>query len=122
MILGRGSAQSWRPGNVNFHDILDQKPPRYQASPTKKGKRQIIQEIYDLITHQNGRFLEKAGDDSDQYVEVDEDTALASIGYGMRYRKKRILKAEAELAKQIEEAKANEQDNEGATTARETPN
>ena len=101
VVLGQGSAQSWRPGNVRFHDLLDDFTPRYQNAGSKKAKRRIIQEIYDHVSA-SGRFLEKVGA-TDRYVEIDEDDAKVKIGYGIRYRKKRMIKAEAELAKQIKE-------------------
>mmetsp|Transcript_26483 Transcript_26483/g.50010 ORF Transcript_26483/g.50010 Transcript_26483/m.50010 type:complete len:274 (+) Transcript_26483:64-885(+) len=107
VVLGRGSAQSWRPGNVYFHDLLDDSLAKYQQKGlTKKSKREIIRGVYTRIEAQGGRFLEKHSD-SDQYIEVDEDAALMSIGYAMRYRKKRIRKAEADLAQQVEEASTN---------------
>ena len=107
VILGRGSAQAWRPGNSNFHDILDEWAPKYQTLQTKKAKRQALHGIYNLITQQRGRFLERASTAEDMFVEIEEDDALEKIGYAMRYRKKRILKVQAEMAKQQERLLAN---------------
>ena len=101
VVLGRGSAQAWRPGNVRFHNYLDQIFPRYQSARTKRAKRAIVQEIYDHITA-SGSFLESE-QSGERYIIIEEDEAKEKIGYAIRYRKKRILKAEAELARRIEE-------------------
>mmetsp|Transcript_10984 Transcript_10984/g.20921 ORF Transcript_10984/g.20921 Transcript_10984/m.20921 type:complete len:184 (+) Transcript_10984:133-684(+) len=84
-----------------FHDYLDQIFPRYQASKTKRAKRAIVQQIYDHITT-SGNFLEKE-EKGARYMIIDENDAKEKIGYAIRYRKKRILKAEADLAKKIEQ-------------------
>ena len=104
VVLGRGSAHSWRPGNVNFHNILDETMSRYQTAPTKLAKRSIIQQVYNNITiQQGGRFLEKTGDENDDnFIEIEEDEALTKIGCAIRYRKKRIRKAETEMMSQLE--------------------
>ena len=101
IVLGRGSAQAWRPGNARFHELLDSVTPRYQGAKTKKAKRIIIHEIYSLLKA-TGRFLERS-ETRDGYIEIDESEAKEKIGYAIRYRKKRNLKAKAELVRQLGE-------------------
>lgn len=97
VVVGRGSAQSWRPGNVRFHDYLDQICPRYQSARSKRAKRTIVKEVYDNITA-SGHFVEKELS-GERYIIIDEDEAMEKIACAIRYRKKRVLKAKAEMAK-----------------------
>ena len=81
VVLGRGNAQAWRPGNTTFHKMLDEQAPIYHASTTtKKAKGEIIQEIYRRITS-SGRFLIRHGS-TDQYQVVQEsDAKVRDFGF-----------------------------------------
>ena len=117
VLLGRGSAQAWRPGNVNFHNILDQYMLPYQAVRTKKAKRAIIQEIYNIITWTHmGRFLDKE-EAGDRYFEIEEEDAKEKIGYAIRYRKKRIMKAHADMERHAQSTGTSSNDEDYKTSA-----
>ena len=91
VILTRGSAHAWRPGNSAFHRLLDQHAPNYHdKSTTKKQKSQLIQSIYHQITLQmGGRFLMPLNNNPDRFVLVSENEAHAKISDAIRYRLRR---------------------------------
>ena len=57
IFLGRGSSNSWRPGNTLFHRVLDSYAETYHAATEQSVKSQIVETIYETIRRW-GRFLE----------------------------------------------------------------
>lgn len=87
VILGKGSAHAWRPGNRRFHDILDQFADTYHRATSNEEKAKIIQTVYSTLSRY-GRFLVKHPE-ADYYVEIDERDAKRRAGQAMRYRMRR---------------------------------
>ena len=92
VVVGRGNSQAWRPGNVNFHRLLDEHAAQYHQDDTaKKEKGEIIRLIYNQVIA-TGYFLTRR-EDSDGYVAVSESEAKVKISDAMRYRRRRKRKS-----------------------------
>lgn len=89
VVLGRGAANAWRPGNARFLRVLDRNIARYYSSPSKKEKGDIIQQLYWSVVPQ-GRFLVQTEDG--MFEPVDETAAKTKISHFLRYRRKRLSK------------------------------
>ena len=85
IILGRGFAKTTHPGNMRYHQVLDEFLPRYDAAASRAKRSHIVREIQAHISPW-ARFVKR--DDSGSYVVVLDDTAIrGTIGHAIRYRK-----------------------------------
>eukprot|EP00977_Amphora_coffeiformis_P001362 scaffold286_cov169-Amphora_coffeaeformis.AAC.6 len=88
VVLGRGTANVWRPGNARFIRDLDRSIKRYNSCRTKKEKGSIIHELFTNVIVK-GRFLCQTKEGT--FEEVDEIEAKAKISHSLRYRRNRLL-------------------------------
>eukprot|EP00977_Amphora_coffeiformis_P013741 scaffold3667_cov180-Amphora_coffeaeformis.AAC.2 len=85
VILGRGSAHAWRPGNSFLHNLVDHFQAQYHGSSDRKTKANIINIIYGNMK-ESGRFLRKIRG-TDYYEEVPEKTVREKIAHTLRDRR-----------------------------------
>lgn len=88
VYLGRGSYNSWRPGNSRLHALVDKNKSLYDGATNRRTKSRIIQQIYNEISSQ-GRFLIK-DDKTEEYSEVDEKFAKKKIGHAFRDMRRKL--------------------------------
>ena len=91
VYLGRGSYNSWRPGNIRLHNLVDRFRSQYDGAINRKTKTRIIQEIYDEISSR-GRFLVK-DDNTERYSMVDEALAKKKIGHTFRDMRRKLRRS-----------------------------
>ena len=97
VILGRGSANAWRPGNSLLHQLVDHYQSSYHSTQTRKNKANIVSTIYETMRSQ-GRFLKRVGD-TDTFKEVDEKVAMEKIAHTLRDRRPKGASTKSEAAK-----------------------
>lgn len=85
VILGRGSAHAWRPGNSQLHNLVDYYQARYHGSSDRKTKANITNIVYESMKT-TGRFLRKIPG-TDTYQEVPNKTAREKIAHTFRDRR-----------------------------------
>ena len=100
IILGRGNANSWRPGNTLLHKLLDQKMDLYHSTTQTAIKMGIVEAIYDNVKTW-GRFLDK-NRRTNQLVEISKPDAIKRISQAMRYRRRRLQKLGQESSSRLE--------------------
>jgi len=89
VVLGRGMANAWRPGNVRFIRAVDSNIVRYITSRTNKEKGNIIHELFASVLLAKGRFLCETKER--KFKEVDEVEAKVKISHCLRYRRNKLL-------------------------------
>ena len=87
VVLGRGSYNTWRPGNARLLSLVDEFMTAYDNAADRKSKTKIIQTIYDDLTSR-GRFLGR-GKSKDEYHEVSENFAKKKISHTFRDRRRK---------------------------------
>ena len=87
IILGRGSAHSWRPSHCHLHKLVDYYQAMYHGSSNRKAKAKVVNVIYENLKGV-GRFLRKIPG-MDAYEEVPEKTAREKIAHTLRDRRQK---------------------------------
>lgn len=96
VILGRGSANAWRPGNQRLHRLVDRYQHDYLTAPHRKKKSKIIQTIYtDMLA--TGRFLNQGqGLQAGTFTDESEERAKTKIGNMFRDRRRKAKELHSE--------------------------
>jgi hypothetical protein len=96
VILGRGSANAWRPGNQRLHLLVDRYQHDYLTAPHRKKKSKIIQTIYtDMLA--TGRFLNQGqGLQAGTFTDESEERAKTKIGNMFRDRRRKAKELHSE--------------------------
>ena len=88
VLLGTGKRVQYHIGNVRYRKLIEDCLGIYEKS-TYGQKKQINEEIMDIIKSSGGRFLK---DDGMGWCEVDEATAREKVGNAFRgMRKTRVI-------------------------------
>lgn len=89
VVLGRGMANAWRPGNARFLRAVDGNIVRYVTSRTNKEKGNIIHDLFTSVLLAKGRFLCETKDRT--FQEMGEVEAKVKISHCLRYRRNKLL-------------------------------
>lgn len=88
VILGRGSANAWRPGNSHLHHLVDHYQTQYHEARSRKAKANVVDVIYKNMKD-SGRFLRKIPG-REEYEEVMEKTVREKIAHTLRDRRPKV--------------------------------
>lgn len=91
VLLGRGSANSWRTGNAELHRIVDEYMEEYHHTNSRREKGEIIHRVYDRVRTAGGRFLRRAPGTS-HFYQVGEAQVKEKIGHTFRDRRKSVTR------------------------------
>lgn len=87
VLLGRGRTHEDNPGNVLFHQAVDEFLSFY--NDFERGtKGYVIERTIELIRRRGGRFLKKQLDGI--WIEVPEQVAMAKVGQAFRHRRRML--------------------------------
>ena len=88
VLLGRGNHVNYRPGNVRFRKLAEEKSLAYASANTKANKDAIAAELMDEVTKRGGRFLRQvktlSEDDDDVWEEVTGKPVSTKVKQSMR--------------------------------------
>jgi hypothetical protein len=101
VVLGRGKPYQDHPGNTRLAGVID--VHRLRFDQLKYGhKGALCEEILQIIKTSNGRFLKRAKQELDGWVQVEDQVAKERISHGFRTNKKKNKKAAAAAAAAVD--------------------
>jgi hypothetical protein len=86
VLLGRGGGANGHEGNRRFRKLVAQRKGEYVAAEDLKAKASIANEIYNAVTAENGKFLQKTtgGNGKDCWAIVDYKSTLRKVQQALR--------------------------------------
>ena len=89
ILLGRGRPYQEYPGNVALSEIIEPHRQQYQSA-NRFDKTCISKMVVQIVKEQLGaRFLQRAGEDSDEWQEVADSVAREKVSHGFRTKTRR---------------------------------
>eukprot|EP00521_Asterionellopsis_glacialis_P011489 CAMPEP_0195303236 /NCGR_PEP_ID=MMETSP0707-20130614/32455_1 /TAXON_ID=33640 /ORGANISM="Asterionellopsis glacialis, Strain CCMP134" /LENGTH=249 /DNA_ID=CAMNT_0040366723 /DNA_START=29 /DNA_END=775 /DNA_ORIENTATION=+ len=89
VLFGRGRGIMMHPGNLHFHEIVDENRERYQDAK-KLAKMQITKETIEIIRSSGGRFLTR-NPENKMYEEADEQCIRDKVSHLFRGKSSRMV-------------------------------
>ena len=88
VLLGRGNHVNYRPGNVRFRKLAEEKSLAYASANTQANKDAMAAQLIDEVTKHGGRFLRQvktlSADDDDVWEEVTGKLVSTKVKQSMR--------------------------------------
>jgi hypothetical protein len=91
VLFRGGSGNPHHYGNVEFEVIVESKLSAYYATTDRKVKRDIRQDVVNVVKSKGGRFLEICKDQKSLWVEVTDTGALQKKVYAFFYQHRKRL-------------------------------
>mmetsp|Transcript_8541 Transcript_8541/g.18462 ORF Transcript_8541/g.18462 Transcript_8541/m.18462 type:complete len:339 (-) Transcript_8541:70-1086(-) len=93
--LGRCQEVREHVGNVRFRSLVDEHRDAYLKAGRRSEKSFISSKVYSIIKENGGRFLDKSSGKSGEWMEINEDKALAKISQALRTGTRPVRKQSA---------------------------
>jgi hypothetical protein len=84
VLLGRGKGFQQHIGNVRYRHLIEEHLTQYE-SVSKIGKKELTEEVVEIIKEASGRFLKE---DSAGWAEVGDDVARFKVSHAFRSMRK----------------------------------